>query len=109
VDARLLLSTLAVSALAGLLCGLAPALQGSRPGDLEPALREGGRGGASRSGGRLRGALVAAELALALPLLVGAGLLLQSFVRLTAVDPGFRAAGVLTFQLSLPAPRYPSR
>jgi putative ABC transport system permease protein len=107
VDGRLVLCTLAAAVLAGLLCGLAPALQGSRQGDLEPALREGGRGGTSRSGGRLRGALVAAELALALPLLVGAGLLFQSFVRLSAVDPGFRAEKVLTFQLSLPTARYP--
>ncbi|HZF12797.1 MAG TPA: ABC transporter permease [Thermoanaerobaculia bacterium] len=107
VDGRLLLCLLAASGLAGLLCGLAPALQGSRPGELEPALREGTRSGGSRSGGRLRGVLVAAELALALPLLVGAGLLLQSFVRLTAVDPGFRGERVLTFQLALPAASYP--
>jgi predicted permease len=112
LDWRVLLFALAVSALTGLAFGLAPALQAAGA-DLTPVLKEGGRGVSLRSGGgrglaRLRGRtlLVLAEMALALVLLAGAGLLIGSFARLAGVDPGFRPAGVLTVQLSLPRPKY---
>ncbi len=118
LDWRVLLFALAVSALTGLAFGLVPAFKAAGA-DLTPVLKEGGRGAsaasaasAKRGGGRglrrLRGRalLVLAEMALALVLLAGAGLLIGSFARLAGVDPGFRPARVLTVQLSLPRPQY---
>ena len=106
IDGRILAFTLGVSMLTGLLFGLAPALQG-RGLNLSEVLKEGSRGG---SGGprqrRLRDLLVAAEVALALVLLVGAGLLMRSFLKLRQTDPGFKPAGVLTMSFSLPSSRY---
>ncbi|HUI41914.1 MAG TPA: ABC transporter permease [Terriglobia bacterium] len=102
IDPWVLGFTLAVALLTGILFGLAPALQASRP-DLNDTLKEGGRGlaaGAAR--GRFRDALAAAEIALALVLLAGSGLLIRSFLNLTKVDPGFRPQGVLTLNVSLP-------
>ena len=99
--------TIAVSALTGLLFGILPALQVSRA-DLNEGLRDGGRGTAgSRRAHRTRNLLVVAEVALAMVLLVGAVLLLQTFVRLLNVDAGFRPAGVLTVEVSLPRTAYP--
>lgn len=99
--------TLAVSLLTGLVFGVIPALQGSRT-DLSEFLKEGGR---SATGGirrhRLRNSLVVSEVAFALVLLVGAGLMLRSFQRLQAVDPGFRPDHLLTLQLALPDSKYP--
>src|SRR4029453_2069390 len=70
-------------------------------------LKEGGRGAVgARAGNRLRGALVVVELALAVMLLAGAGLLLRSFMKLQAVDPGFTIGRALTFDLTLPDARY---
>ena len=91
-----------LSLLGSLLFGLAPAWQASRPEVLE-AMKEGGRGasGGGRSQ-RLRSGLVAAEIALALVLLVGAGLLLRSFFALQQVKPGFDARDVLTFRVGFP-------
>ncbi|HET9274448.1 MAG TPA: ABC transporter permease [Gemmatimonadales bacterium] len=103
IDPAVLLFTLGLSLLFGLLFGLAPAVQASRPA-LEGILKEGGR--SSRSGRGLRSSLVVSEVALALVLLVGAGLLLRSFMKWTAVDPGFAAEGVLTARLALPPARY---
>jgi predicted permease len=108
VDGNVLLFTAIVSVGTGLLFGVMPALQISRS-DLQSTLREGGRsGGGDRSGQRVRRVLVVAEVALALTLLVGAGLLVKSSARLSGVDPGFDPNDVLTFSLSLPELEYPS-
>jgi predicted permease len=100
LDARVLLFTTAVSLLTGLLAGLAPALKTSQR-RLSETLKESGRGA---GGGRHRaqGVLVAVEVALALVLLVGAGLMIRSLSALWNVDPGFRPDNVLTFGLSFP-------
>jgi putative ABC transport system permease protein len=107
VDGRVLGFTLIISILAALLFGLAPALHASR-GNLTDALQEGSRGSA---GGlhrnRLRNGLVVSEIALALVLLIGAALTIQSFVRLRRMSPGFNPRNVLTMELSLPRVRYP--
>ncbi len=107
LDARVLLMTLIVSIGTGLLFGIIPALASGNP-ELTEALKEGGRSatiGASRN--RFRNALVVAEVAMALVLLVSAGLLLKSFARLQNVHPGFNPKNVLTAELSLPLLKYP--
>jgi predicted permease len=107
VDYTVLLATLAVAVGAGVAFGLVPGLAGGKP-DLTESLKEGGRGSTTgRRHNRLRNALVIGEVALALVLLTGAGLLLKSFVRLGNVDPGFNPEQVLTAEISLPALRYP--
>lgn len=108
LDGGVLAFTLALGVATGIVFGLVPALQASRP-DLRDALREGGRGatgGVRRN--RTRAALVVGEVATALVLLVGAGLLLRSFQRLLSIDPGFRADHVLTFGIALPVPNDPT-
>ena len=108
LDGNVLLFTAVVSVGTGLLFGVMPALQASR-GDLQSTLREGGRSGSGDRGGqRVRRVLVVAEVALALTLLVGAGLLVRSSARLSGVDPGFDSSDVLTFSLSLPDIKYPT-
>ncbi|HEX8476059.1 MAG TPA: ABC transporter permease [Pyrinomonadaceae bacterium] len=107
IDGGVLLFTLLVSMLTGVIFGLAPALQVSKP-DLNEMLKEGGgrgsTGGARRN--RLRGALVVSEIALSLLLLIGATLMIQSFLRMQSAEPGLDPRNVLTMQLSLPDTKY---
>ncbi len=106
VDRMVILFAVGLAALTGLVFGLVPALQSTRAA-VAGTLKEAGRGAlTSRSGSRVRSALVIAEMALAVMLLTGAGLLIRSFTRLAAVDPGFRVEQALTFELSLPDSRY---
>ncbi len=101
--------TFAVSLLTGLICGIAPAWQVSKPNlpNLYAVLKEGGRSSDdSLSRRRLRGLLVVSEIALALMLLIGAGLMIKSFARLMTVAPGFDPGNVLTLQLSLSDLKY---
>ncbi len=97
----------AVAVLATILAGLIPALQASRP-HLQGSLRDGRQGdGLSVRGRRLRGTLVVSEVALALLLLCGAGLMLRSFVYLNRVNPGFQTEHLLTMKIALPEGAYP--
>ena len=108
MDLRVLLFTLAISILSSVLFGLAPWLQLSRL-DLNTMLREEGRGSiGNRRRDRARKILVVAQVALAMVLLVGSGLLIRSFVQLQTVNPGFQPKGTLTMQAYLPTPRYPA-
>lgn len=107
LDFRVLAMTLAVSVGTGIVFGLVPGLASFKP-ELTESLKEGGRSSTEgRRRNRLRNALVIAEVALALVLLVGAGLLMKSFVRLQSVDPGFNPRNVLTMEISLPQSKYP--
>lgn len=105
LDGRALLFTVLLVGLSSLLAGLAPAWQMSRP-DLSGTLREGTRAGAGTvQSRRTRSALVVAEVAIAVAVLIGAGLVLRSFLHLMDVNPGFKADNVLTFKIDLPASR----
>jgi putative ABC transport system permease protein len=106
LDPGVLAFTVALSLLTGLLFGVGPAVYATRV-DRGGALKEGGRTGEGRMHRRAQHALIVSETALALVLLVGAGLLVKSLWRLASVDPGFRADHVLTLQTSLPTARYP--
>ncbi|HXG67845.1 MAG TPA: ABC transporter permease [Blastocatellia bacterium] len=107
IDGSTLAFTFALTLLTGLGFGLAPALQASKP-DLNETLKDAGRGS---SGGvhraRVRNALVVAEVALALVLLVGGGLLIRSFIQLQQVKPGFNTENALVVNMSLPQRKYP--
>jgi putative ABC transport system permease protein len=106
VDARVLAFTLGSSVLTGLIVGLVPAWTASR-GQVGDALKEGGRSstaGSTRQ--RLRSAFVVVELAVALVLLVGAGLLVKTFWNLRSVDPGFNPENLVTMRVELPETRY---
>lgn len=108
MDVRVVVFGIAVTLVAGVISGLAPAIQASRQ-DLRESLQEGGRGAPmGRRTGRLRNAFVVSEVAFALVLLVGAGLLVKGFVRLKAADSGLETGSVLTFRLTPPATRYPT-
>lgn len=101
LDSRVLLFTLALSLLAGIVFGLAPALKTSRV-NLQEILKESGRG-SSGARHRLQGIFVAGEVAMALILLVGAGLMVRSLAALWRVNPGFNPSHAITFALSMPA------
>ncbi len=106
VNGRVLGFTLGVSLLSGLLFGVVPALIGSRV-DVQARLKaNAGRSPLGRRAGFVRRALVVVEVALALMLMVGAGLLMKSLLRLRAVDPGVEVENVLTMRLTLPQERY---
>jgi putative ABC transport system permease protein len=106
IDYKVLGFTLLVSVATGLIFGLAPAMQAVRFNQAE-TLKEGGRDAATGgSGKRLRSLLVMAEVAISLVLLIGAGLLINSFLRLRNVDPGFRPDNLLTMKIVLPQPKY---
>jgi predicted permease len=110
VNGQVLLFTFAIATIAGLLFGLAPAWRAIKL-DLNTSLKSGGRSGQTDGGllvarHRLRGLLVISELALSLILLIGAGLLIRSFVRLESVPPGFAADHVLSMQVVVAGPKY---
>lgn len=103
LDWRVALFAFAATLAVGVLFGLAPSLSASKP-ELNADLKDGGRTGTARSGAR--NVMVVAQVALALVLLIGAGLMLTSFARLRAVDPGFRTTDLVTVELMLPLARY---
>ncbi|MGH9848029.1 MAG: ADOP family duplicated permease, partial [Blastocatellia bacterium] len=109
VDGSVLGFTLAVSLLTGVIFGLAPALQASRP-DLNETLKDSGRSATGSAGHqRVRSLLVVSEIALSLVLLVGAGLLMRSFLKLRAVDPGFNPQNSLVGRISLSGSKYETK
>jgi putative ABC transport system permease protein len=105
LDATVMLFAAGLAVLTSFLCGLIPALQVSRP-DVREALVEAGRGMSAGGRSRTRVALVGVEVALAVVLVSGAGLLVRSFVNLLATDPGFQPAGVITMETTLPGDTY---
>ena len=109
MDGRLLLFAVLAAVATGIVFGILPAIESSGI-DLNAALSETSRGGtASRTGRAMRGALVVAEVALAVVVLIGAGLLVRSFLSLRAVNPGFRPDGLLTMRVTLLGGRNGSR
>lgn len=107
VDGRALLYLIAISVVAGILFGLAPARRLAKL-DINTALKEGERG-ASRSAGRMSAVLVTSQVALAAVLVAGAGLMVRSYLTVTSAESGVRAAGVLTGYVELPPARYVTR
>jgi putative ABC transport system permease protein len=106
IDARVLVFTIGVSMITGIIFGLVPAFQSSKP-DLNETLKEGGRGSTGGARGRrVRSILVVAEVAFALVLLTGAGLMIRSFLLLQEVKPGFNPENLLTMRLRLPQTKY---
>jgi putative ABC transport system permease protein len=109
LDYRVLLFTAVITALSGLLFALAPMLSATRA-NVSAQLKDGDRGGArTRSGSRATGALVAAEVALAVLLAAGAGLMVRTSWHLRHIDPGFETDGALAVQFTVPSVRYPNR
>jgi putative ABC transport system permease protein len=107
LDLRVLLFAFAVSVLTGVIFGLAPAGQCSRVNLNESLKESGGRASGGRASRRIRGALIVFETASAMVLLIGAGLLINSFIRLLRVPPGFNPEGVVIARTSMPSTRYP--
>ena len=105
IDAHLLGFTLALSLITGLLFSIVPAIQAARA-SLNDALKQGGRSGIGGSGRGIRDALVVIEVAAALVLLIGAGLMLQTLARLRAIDIGFRSDHLLTMRTTVPRAKY---
>ena len=105
IDYRVLTFALGVSALTGILFGIVPALQASKL-DVTSALKEGGRSGEGNRRTNARSLLLIGEVALSLVLLIGAGLLIKSFLRLQEVRPGFNSHNVLIANLALQGPKY---
>src|SRR5205085_2005416 len=105
MDGRALGFTLLLALLTTLIFGLAPAWQASKP-DLNEVLKEEGRGASSGSGRSLRSLLVVAEVAVSVVLLVGAGLMVKSFIQLQSVNAGFDPHNLLTMEITLPPARY---
>src|SRR5271170_4573907 len=106
VDGGVLMFSLLLCIVTGIVFGLVPSLQAARS-EVQSSLKDGGRGASEGAGrGRLRGSLVVAEVAIALVLMTGAGLLIESFAHLMRLDPGFTSKSVMTFPLSLPPARY---
>jgi putative ABC transport system permease protein len=106
IDGRVLAFTFSVSLLTGLIFGIVPAIQSSKP-DLNESLKEGGRGTTGGiQGARVRSALVVSEIALSLVLLIGAGLMIKSFIRLQQFDMGFNPERLLTMRLQLSGTKY---
>jgi predicted permease len=106
VDGRVLLFAALTALVTGVLFGLAPAVQAAR-GNTGESLRDGPRGSSRGGARRTRDALVIVEMALAVVLLIGAGLLMRSFIRLVSVNPGFRTEELVTFDVTLPEVKYP--
>ncbi len=106
IDGRVLAATAGFALLTGILTGLAPAWRSSRP-NVSGRLNDGSRTSVGLGSRRTGSLLVVLEVALALVLLIGGGLMLKSFLRLTNVDPGFDPRNVLTLDIGLPRPRYP--
>ena len=106
IDRYVVVFTMAISLVTSIIFGALPALQMTR-GSLSASLKEGGRGHMAAAGSaKLRGTLIVAEMALAVTLLAGAGLLIKSFGKLQAVDPGFRPEQTISFEVSLPSTQY---
>jgi len=109
MDAKVLIFTALVSLVTGLIFGLAPATQASNF-NLNDTLKEGGRdSGAGSRGNRIRNLLVISEVAISFLLLIGAGLLISSFLHLLKLDPGYRADHLLTMKIVLPETKYPDK
>jgi putative ABC transport system permease protein len=105
IDGKVLLFTLATALVSAFIFGIAPALT-SAGARLTDTLKDGGRSGSAARGARIRGAFVIVEMALALVLLVGAGLLMRSFLTLSRVDPGFDSSRTMTVKVSIPTLKY---
>jgi predicted permease len=106
LDVNILLFTLGVSVLTGILFGLAPAISASRPNLVASLNQNGGRSGIGFRRGTLRSVLVVSEMALALVLVIGAALLIRTFLKLQGVDPGFDTHNVLTMAMSISGDRF---
>lgn len=106
INPRVLIWSFALALAAGVIVGVLPSLQATRT-DPHESLKADGRSGAGRAGTRVRAVLVVAEIALSVVLLLGAGLLMRSFLKIHSIDAGFEPRNVLTMRLTLPRERYP--